>query len=266
MTDFIQFLTSDPLTAIVLFWLVATANVFVINGAFIAANHIDDNGRGMILAPLNRALTRAFGSYWSKPFFGCYKCMGSMWGGVPLAAGLYVALYGLIPVGWYMTLPLAFGALYAALLAFYATFLYNLMDKAGRNEIKQLVEYMEADDERQRMEKDHEQRRTKIKSIIESIFGVEGCGICGELSGLSEEKARTDVPPLTEDEEEAYKVDMEESYPEHEFSGYKFLTEGNVVTVTLTAKHKKGGEAKEYERTLDLLKFREYLKKMNAPT
>ena len=118
---------------LIIFWLVGTANAFIICGAYIAANHKDDQGRGMILSGVNAWIKARLGLYWSKPFLHCYKCMGSVWGGIPLIAGMY-ALPVISPTTasilpwWYYVLPLPLGVSYAFFLAFYSTILYNMMN------------------------------------------------------------------------------------------------------------------------------------------
>lgn len=58
-------------------------NALVIIGAFDAANDVDGKGNHMILYKPKMLFEKLLGEYWSKPVLGCYKCMASLWGGVP---------------------------------------------------------------------------------------------------------------------------------------------------------------------------------------
>jgi hypothetical protein len=129
----VQLNFSSILELLAIIWLVATANTFIICGAYIAGNHKDSEGRGMILFKLNVWIQGKVGTYWAKPFLYCYKCMGSLWGAVPLVIGLYAfAFLGPYSASsfpwWAYVVPFPLGVLYAFLLAFYATFLYNIMN------------------------------------------------------------------------------------------------------------------------------------------
>ncbi len=63
-------------------------NAALICGVWIAANYKDDAGRPYILRPLKEWLDRRLGTYWSKPFLGCYRCMPSLWAAFPMASYL----------------------------------------------------------------------------------------------------------------------------------------------------------------------------------
>lgn len=119
----------EILLKVIGWWFIGTANAFVIVGAFIAANDKDDQGRGMILYKTNQLIKKAFGTYWAKPFFGCYKCMSSVWGGIPLMLSLYWDADGSVMSYIY---PPVYGAMYAFFLTYYATLLYNLKEKLSK--------------------------------------------------------------------------------------------------------------------------------------
>jgi len=76
-----------------IFLILGVLNAFVIIGAYIAANETDRAGEGFILTPARLFVERLLGKYWSKPFLGCYKCMASVWGGIPVA-GAYLRIHG----------------------------------------------------------------------------------------------------------------------------------------------------------------------------
>jgi len=117
-------------------------NSSLIVGAYIAANDKDSEGRGLILYKLNMWIVSKLGTYYSKPFFYCYKCMPSLWGGLPLVVSMYVGgsyalSQGLSIPFWYWPLPLVFGPLYAGVLACTSTLLYNMVTYFGKNKAKE---------------------------------------------------------------------------------------------------------------------------------
>ena len=65
------------------FILLGLVNALAIVGLYNAADE------GMMLYRLRTFYERFTGEYWGKPILGCYKCMASVWGGLP--AVIYMA-------------------------------------------------------------------------------------------------------------------------------------------------------------------------------
>lgn len=101
-------------------WFVARLNAMLIMGAYIAANDKDSKGRYLILGELNQRIKKVLGDYWYKPIFGCYKCMASVWGGIPMS----IILIHLLPLIYLPIIPI-FGAAYTGIVCYISTSLYE---------------------------------------------------------------------------------------------------------------------------------------------
>jgi len=111
---------------ILCFILISFINAFIIIGAFIAANHKDDRGRMFILSGVRLWFESRLGTYWAKPFLTCYKCMVSIWGGIPALGGCIVACVMLSFSGWYIAIALIVSTLYSLYLCAVVTIVYDV--------------------------------------------------------------------------------------------------------------------------------------------
>lgn len=104
---------------------VVIANSYIIIGAFNAAHDQDGEGRKFILNPVYEFSVNVLGPYWSKPVLGCYKCMASLWGGVP--AFFFLVYKNFLELGFIECLgsSLLFAFLYTCLLSGVATSIYD---------------------------------------------------------------------------------------------------------------------------------------------
>lgn len=100
-------------------FLLMFVNSFMICGLFVAANHKDGKGRGLILKPLKDLSERLLGTYWSKPLFGCYKCMASLWGIPVYTLAIFEFHLNLEPLAWLGLI------MYVPALSFLSTLFYS---------------------------------------------------------------------------------------------------------------------------------------------
>jgi len=100
-------------------------NAFIIIGAFIAANHKDDEGRGLILYGINQMFKRELGSWYYKPLLGCYKCQSSTFGGLPMFVATIVLVVDRSLPGWYVGIGFGVSLLYTLYLCGVVTLIYE---------------------------------------------------------------------------------------------------------------------------------------------